>query len=1146
MNRKSFVKSHLPLAVLLACFGLAKPSLADDVEIFIRPSVEPIPPNVIFLLNESDHMVGTVNGQTRIDMTKEAMKAIIDNEDNNNINAAIMAFGQTSAYDYSKPNTRIVKPFDHIGNNKDAWHQAIENMTASEHNYAHLALTIHGMTAATKWLARGYLEEPSPLDTVAKGNWCKPNIVVMLSDGSSFNYGYEINNIGIEDMLDTSIQRSWPPQNFMDIFNWPIKQLPYPYSGTIYAEEGELVDTLTEPLIKTWSFNGSECSSHAEEGPIYNPFDNYNYSFFDSPISINPDIFWARFNGIQGGFCVNELVTWAATHDLKSGGEWDWDSGDVSQSPETKRIQKVIFYTLNIAPNDTWFEADENTMFLTYIAQRSGGQYFTATNADELADAFQQILDEATKTVAYAYTAPTIPFNPDNAAISGEEIYVPIFEPNPHPLWYGNLKKFTISFESTDSDDPNSPKKVVIRDAHGAAVLDNGLFSESSADSWNLSSASPGKPLNGGAASHMDAQASGSRNLYTSIDENSGSTLLVDSNKIAVQNPAITDDLLNVDLLNLPDYSNSQRRAMVLNWISWAEDATLPDGNGGTVTVSHKEKMGAPIHSKPVVVRTQNENVVFITTTEGILHAINANTGDELWAYMPKDLLSTLTKSFISDWNYSKPHNPEDGTPLDGHAHTLIPEYGLDGPLMTYEHEGHRYLVMGMRRGGRNYYALDITDPLNPTFAWKIEGGSDDFPKLGQTWSKPIYATLQLHGDSEKTGVLIIGGGYDTKEDEYYVDSNQNGVYDQGENAIARSDDDMGNVIYFVDPANGQKINSGDFHGVIDSVVKGHMGNAIVADLLPVDINANGVVDRLYAADVGGRIIRVDIPDHAITALTGSGEISATVLADVNLTRSGDTYAEQDGDDYQRFFNTPEAAYFSKGGTQYLALLIGSGHQSRPLSDLVAHDRFYMIKDPNVWTAPADGDDSGSEPDYPDVIAENDLYDTTANQVQVGSSGEQAQAASDIAASHGWYFDLNNGEKVFSPAKVYDYAVLFTTYEGISPSTDDPCEAVYSQGISRFYAVNMTNGSAMFAEMNGQSGIQTSDRSRIINTPGLPSTPYILTPANTDENGNPKLSGDILAMVGLQEVMRWPDRFHPISWEETSGENNTDTPPACN
>ena len=45
----------------------------------------------------------------------------------------------------------------------------------------------------------------------------------------------------------------------------------------------------------------------------------------------------------------------------------------------------------------------------------------------------------------------------------------------------------------------------------------------------------------------------------------------------------------------------------------------------------------------------------------------------------------------------------------------------------------HVYLYTGMRRGGSNYYALDVTDRNNPELLWTIQGGSGDFAELGQS-----------------------------------------------------------------------------------------------------------------------------------------------------------------------------------------------------------------------------------------------------------------------------------------------------------------------------------------------------------------------------------------------------------------------------
>ena len=90
-----------------------------------------------------------------------------------------------------------------------------------------------------------------------------------------------------------------------------------------------------------------------------------------------------------------------------------------------------------------------------------------------------------------------------------------------------------------------------------------------------------------------------------------------------------------------------------------------------------------------------------------------------------------------------------------------------------------------MRRGGRSYYSLDISDRNDPKFLWQINNTTSGFSKLGQTWSQMTPATINWLGD--KTKVLFFGGGYDPAED----------------NKTSRSDSGMGNAIFMVDAATG-------------------------------------------------------------------------------------------------------------------------------------------------------------------------------------------------------------------------------------------------------------------------------------------------------------------------------------------------------
>jgi len=617
----------------------------------------------------------------------------------------------------------------------------------------------------------------------------------------------------------------------------------------------------------------------------------------------------------SGGRCAGEIARWALSTDLKTGGAWDHP---INNPTGTLRQQNIVIHTVGMGPASV--AGDNRRIFMEYVANEGGGNYYPGNNAAALTSAFQAILNQAKASIPYTYTAPTVPFDQNNTAIS----------------------------ELSNPANPNSAKKIVIRDANNNPVLDPNFLFVNSVDKWNSAgSGDNGDPVVGGAASNMAVTSPAKRNLYTWLSGNTtdltDASNLVDKANASLDATVLGNLAANSDL-NALGSTFTDRKNKLLDWLTWAADLTLPDGNGGNVVVSHKNEMGAPLHPQPVVIRKGSTELVFITTTEGILHAFDATTGEEKWAYMPEELLDTVAGTFVSDWNFSKPHDQNTGEPIpsNDHGHVTLPQYGLDGPLMSYETGGKTYLLMGMRRGGRNYYALDITNPLQPEFAWKIEGGTGDFTRLGQTWSKPIFTKIELNGANAQE-VLIFGGGYDPGQDDSFVDNNSDGVFNSGDTPIARSPDAMGNIIYIVNPRTGARIAKFD-----DSdMVEGDMDNAIAADILPVDINANGVTDRLYAAGVGGRIIRVDIPDKALASVVNPGnpaqawKPSATVVADVNLDSNGN---DQPGNEFQRFFNTPEVAYFNKGGLQYLALMIASGHRPQPLSGSVTHDRFYMIK----------------------------------------------------------------------------------------------------------------------------------------------------------------------------------------------------------
>jgi type IV pilus assembly protein PilY1 len=819
-----------------------------------------------------------------------------------------------------------------------------------------------------------------------------------------------------------------------------------------------------------------------------------------------PDITGINWSGTDGSAngarCSATIAQWGYNHRPKSGETWTYGDND----PEKKLFRNIVTHTIGFYTNagseaarvakETYLKGianrslDEDPNHASYSFDNSygadlpgydendpytGGQFIRADSADSLLSALTAFVDLANQKVEYTYTAPSIPFNADHATVSGDEMYVPIFKPGATEFWEGNLKKYRVRYNtSTDNVD--------ILAKSGVSAIDNAFRFQSSTDFWNDTGSTDGAdPLLGGANSKMASE----RHLYTYLGSEKDLTDSV--NRVHPDNLLITKELMGI--------STENGRNNRLNWANWLRnDGTTPRSG------DNAPHMGAPLHTKPVTVRYAGANdLVLLNTTEGILHAFDGTTGSEVWAYMPDELLKTIKKA--------KKNRDKD-----------LPMYGLDGPMTLYsidtvyqdnDHDGfpdedtngdpiiitpgRTFIVMGMRRGGSNYYALDITNREAPKFVWEILGGtgSGDFGELGQTWSKPIFTKVELEGNDAQE-VLIFGGGYDPDQDD----------------ATTRGNDNRGNAIYIVNAKTGALISN------IDSVEQGTMGNAIAADILTVDINANGVTDRLYAADVGGRLIRVDIPDKALAQITSSSDIRATVVADMGGA---------DGDAaFQRFFNTPEVAYYKRGGSQYLALLIASGKRPDPVDTSVT-DRFYMVKDANVWSAPTT---------YPDVVTEDDLYDSTANLIQEGSDSEILDATNDLLAANGWYINLTSGEKGFSEAKVYDFAVLFTTYKG-TREEPDVCTATSVDGESFLYILDMRHGGARFGVADGKfqqsDDPGTNDRKISLEIPGMPPSPTLMFPAGDGGTGP---SGWVLALVGLQAPAKWPDHYHPISWEE--------------
>ena len=444
-------------------------------------------------------------------------------------------------------------------------------------------------------------------------------------------------------------------------------------------------------------------------------------------------------------------------------------------------------------------------------------------------------------------------------------------------------------------------------------------------------------------------------------------------------------------------------------------DAYDDNGNGNT-TEKRDWILGSFLHSRPFIIGYSSRTVIFAGSNDGMLHAFDDSDGSELWAFIPPNLLNSLQA-----------------------LHADVIESFVDSSpkaYISYDSQGNitkAILIFGERRGGNNYYALDVTEPTTPRYAWEIspDAAGSPYVELGQTWPSPMIDRI-AYGAGEKW-VAFIGGGYDGNQD----------------NDPVTLPDSKGRAIYVVDVLDGSLIWRYSY------AENSEMSYSIPSDLTKVDTNGDGKIDRLYVGDMGGRIWRFDIGDSDTSQWKGR------IIFKSNQVSSD-----------QRKIFYPLDVTLEKDSGNYEMLFFGTGDREHP-KESTKINRLYAVKDKTSSTA----------------LTENDLVDVTQDLLQDPSTPEtdKANINNALNTKNGWYIrsDQNSGEKCLSSPVVYYGTVYYTTFAPNFGSQTDPC--FVGEGTGRLYALKYKTGNAVFNLDGSLDGaISRSDRSAIIGT-GIPS-----------------------------------------------------------
>ncbi len=445
--------------------------------------------------------------------------------------------------------------------------------------------------------------------------------------------------------------------------------------------------------------------------------------------------------------------------------------------------------------------------------------------------------------------------------------------------------------------------------------------------------------------------------------------------------------------------------------------------NEGTLYRTRAHLLGDLVDAEPVLVRSPNARyadvcynsaatgcllsfraakasrprVVFQGGNDGMLHAFSASTGAELWAYIPKLVWSSLNLS-TRKTGFTHLYRV-DGTPVSGDADFTA----TLGSIATTP-DWHTLLIGGLGKGGRGYYALDVTDTVATSEADAAAKVLWEFPNVltsptvaanqGYSYGRPILTKTAAAG-----WVVLVASGYN--------------------NGSTTGGDGQGHL-FVLNARTGALIRD------ISTGVGSAGSPSGLAKLSAYAANAaiNNTTDFAYGGDLQGNVWRFDL-----TGASSAGW-SVTKLA---------TLVDGSGNP-QSVTTEPQLSEITRSGTSHRFVYVGTGT---------------YLGDSDVATTNTQSmygliDDMSATP----LISP--LRSKLVRQTITDLGGGKRQLSTvmiDYATKRGWYVDLNlsSGERVNTDPQLASTALLFTTN---IPSAD----ACVPGGSSWFYVIDYENG----------------------------------------------------------------------------------------
>ncbi len=373
----------------------------------------------------------------------------------------------------------------------------------------------------------------------------------------------------------------------------------------------------------------------------------------------------------------------------------------------------------------------------------------------------------------------------------------------------------------------------------------------------------------------------------------------------------------------------------------------------------------------PDYIKGKTGNMIYAGANDGMLHAFDAASGVEKWAFVPSAVYPHLQDLSLPSYNGSHEYFV-DGSPGSGDAY--------------YGGSWHTVLLgtLGATSGTNAVFALDITNPgslSNGNVKWEFTDAND----LGQTWGEGAVARFN--------------------DGHYYA------VFNNGYNSVNKHA-----VLFLVqvdNPSNVIKLDTG---------VGSNLAPNGLSQTTLLDADHDGTIDAIYAGDLQGDVWKFDVS----SSTQSNWQVGYSGLP---------LFQAKDASNNRQPITSPLALGSPPSGATGTAMVFFATGQYLNNADLAntATQSLYGVLDSSKFASHSFSGGTSNFNRSTQVGGSNVLVQQSIDTETADTRGVTSNAVNYAGGKLGWYMDLltppatQKGERVISQPVIQSGRVIFMT-----------------------------------------------------------------------------------------------------------------------